>query len=160
MVLHHIPQGSGMVVVAAAMADPDRLRHGDLHVVDVTAVPDRLEQGIGETKGEDVLYGFFAQVVVDAVDLRFAKHPGQGADQASGRGQIMTEGFFHHESVALAVTAQTGARSLPASRFHQCRAGWPGRISGWPLTSHSWSRLSSCAFSRAPVCGSAKSPAR
>ena len=40
VVLHHVPQRAGVVVVAAAAADADALGHGDLHVVDVAAVPD------------------------------------------------------------------------------------------------------------------------
>ncbi len=58
-----------LLVVAAALLDADRFRHRDLHVVDVAAVPDRLEDAVGEAEDQDVLDGLFAQVVIDAVDL-------------------------------------------------------------------------------------------
>ena len=57
------------LVEAAAMADAELLGHGDLHVVDVAAVPDRLEDGVGEAQGEDVLDRLLPEVVVDAVHL-------------------------------------------------------------------------------------------
>ena len=47
----------------------DVLGRGDLDVVDVVAVPDRLEQPVGEAEREHVLDGLLAQVVVDAEDL-------------------------------------------------------------------------------------------
>ena len=40
MVLHHVAQRAGLLVVAAAALDADRLGHRDLHVVDEVAVPD------------------------------------------------------------------------------------------------------------------------
>ena len=38
-------------------------------MVDVVAVPDRLEQAVGEAEGEDVLRRLLAEEVVDAEDL-------------------------------------------------------------------------------------------
>ncbi len=43
MVLEHVAQHAGLLVEAGAMADADRFRHGDLDVVDVPVVPERLE---------------------------------------------------------------------------------------------------------------------
>ena len=72
MVLDHVAQHAGLVVVAAALADVDFLGHGDLHVVDVVAVPHRLENRVGEPQHEQVLHRLFAEIVVDAVDLLLA----------------------------------------------------------------------------------------
>ena len=38
-------------------------------MINVAAIPDRLEDAVGKTKGHDVLHRLFAQVVIDAVDL-------------------------------------------------------------------------------------------
>ena len=97
VVLHHVAQGAGLLVIAAAMLDADLLRDGDLHVVDVAPVPDRLEDGVGEAEGQDVLHRLLAQVVIDAVDLRLAIDPGQGLGQGAGRGQVMPEGLLDHD---------------------------------------------------------------
>ena len=71
MIWHHVPQRSGRVVEAAAMADRQLFVDGDLDMVDVVAIPDRLEHPVGEAKDQDVLDGFLAEIVVDPVDLMF-----------------------------------------------------------------------------------------
>ena len=40
-------------------------------MVDVVAVPERLEHAVGETQHQDVLYRFLAEVMIDAVGLIF-----------------------------------------------------------------------------------------
>ena len=78
VVLDQVAQRAGLVVVAGAGADADVLGRGDLHVVDVVAVPQRLEHAVGEAERQHVLDGLLAQVVVDAEDLRLvedAQHP-------------------------------------------------------------------------------------
>ena len=58
---HHVAQRARLVVVAAAPLDADRLGDGDLHVVDVAAVPDRLEDAVAEAERQDVLDGLLAR---------------------------------------------------------------------------------------------------
>jgi hypothetical protein len=69
VVLDEVAQGARVVVVARARADADVLRRGDLDVADVVAVPQRLEQAVGEPERQHVLDGLLAQVVVDPEDL-------------------------------------------------------------------------------------------
>ena len=69
VVLDQVAQRARLVVVAGAAADADVLGGGDLDVVDVVAVPDRLEHRVREPEGQQVLDGLLAQVVVDAEDL-------------------------------------------------------------------------------------------
>jgi hypothetical protein len=38
-------------------------------VIDVVAVPDRLEQSVGEPQNENVLDRFLSEVVIDAIEL-------------------------------------------------------------------------------------------
>ena len=73
MVLDQVAQRAGVVVVPGAAADPDVLGGGDLDVVDVVAVPDRLEQRVGEPQRHQVLDGLLAQVVVDPEHLRLVE---------------------------------------------------------------------------------------
>ena len=68
VVLDHVPGRADAVVVPGPAADADVLGHGDLHVVHVAAVPDRLVQRVGEAQRQDVLDRLLAQVVVDAED--------------------------------------------------------------------------------------------
>ncbi len=69
MVRHHVAQRAGRVVEAAAVTDTELLIHGDLDVVDVITIPDRLEHAVGEAHHQDVLDGFLAEIMVDPVDL-------------------------------------------------------------------------------------------
>ena len=69
MVRDHVAQRAGLLVELAARLDAHRLRRGDLHVIDAVAVPDRLEQPVGEAERHDVLHRLLAEIVVDAEDL-------------------------------------------------------------------------------------------
>ena len=69
VVLEHVAHHAGFLVVARPVLDSDRLRGGDLHVMDVVAIPHRLEDGVREPEDHQVLHRLLAEVVVDAVDL-------------------------------------------------------------------------------------------
>ena len=75
VVLHHVAQRAGLLVIAGARADAFFLRHRDLHVVDVPLVEQRLEDAVGEAQHQDVLDGLLAEVVVDPVDLPLVEAP-------------------------------------------------------------------------------------
>ena len=100
MILDHVPQGPGVVVVGPPVFDPDLLGHGDLHVVDVAPVPDRLEEGIGKAERQDVLHRLLAEVVVDPVDLGLVEEGGENLVQGPGGFQVPPEGLFHHDARA------------------------------------------------------------
>ena len=95
VVLDHVAQGTGGVVVAAAAAfHAEVFGAGDLDVIDVAGVPVRFEDGVGEAQDHDVLGGFFAQVMVDAVGVLFGEGVGDGFVEAAGGGEVFAEGFF------------------------------------------------------------------
>jgi hypothetical protein len=70
VVLQDVAHRTGLLVEAAPAAYAEGLGDGDLHVVDPSAVPDRLEDRVGEPQGQHILDGVLGQVVVDAEDLR------------------------------------------------------------------------------------------
>jgi len=115
VVLQHVAQGARALVVEAATLHAERLRHGDLHVVDVRAVPDRLEQPVGEAQDQDVLDGLLAQIVVDAEDLLLAEVAVHPAVERQGRGQVAAEGLFDHDP-GEGVRAGRGGRGAGQSR--------------------------------------------
>ena len=63
----------GLLVVGPALLDAERLGGGDLHVVDEAAVPDRLEDGVGEAQHQEILHRLLGEVVIDAVHLPLAE---------------------------------------------------------------------------------------
>ena len=78
----HVAEGAGFLVEAAAHLDRERLRDVDLDVVDVVAVPDRLEHPVGEAQRQQVLHRLAAEVVVDPVDVALARRPSAGRRSA------------------------------------------------------------------------------
>src|SRR4029077_5383574 len=85
---HHVAIGAGLLVESDPIADVEGLRHVDLHMVDEIAVPDRVEQAICETEGEDVLRRLLAEEMVDAENLVFSEHLVQRLVQRNGTLEI------------------------------------------------------------------------
>ena len=96
----HVAVGARLVVEAPPPLDRQRLGHIDLHVADVLAVPQRLEQAIGETEGQDVVDRLLAEEVVNPEDLRFAEDRMQRLVEGPGRGQIGAEGLLDDDAGA------------------------------------------------------------
>ena len=112
VVLKDVAHHAGGVVVGAAPADVHFLRDRDLHVVDIVAVPDRLEDRVGEPQHEQVLHGLFAEIMVDAINLPLVEHFVNAVIKLPRGVQIGAEGLFdHHAGAQLAVglfARQTG----------------------------------------------------
>ena len=94
MVLDDVAQRPGRLVEAAAVLDPEALGHGHLDLLDVAAVPDGLEDGVGEPEGEDVLDGLLAHVVVDPVDLALVEGGVDLVVEGDGALQVAAEGLL------------------------------------------------------------------
>src|SRR5579875_616953 len=94
MIGDHVSERAGLIIVAAASFHADCFRNGDLHVIDVAAVPDRLENTVAETKREDVLHGFFAEIVIDSINLIFLKNMLDFLIERTGGIQSVAERFF------------------------------------------------------------------
>ncbi len=97
MVGHHIAQRACGIKVSPAQFHADRLRVRDLHMVDVTAIPDGLEDGVIEAEHHDVLHRLFAQVVIDAINLVFRQYRFNVPVQSLGRVEVVPKGFFNHD---------------------------------------------------------------
>ena len=98
VVLHHVPHGARLVVIAAAPADSHGLGHGDLDVIDILRVPQRFEQHVAEADGHQVLHRLLAEVMVDPVDLRLVEMLGQHGVERLRSAQVMPEGFLDHNA--------------------------------------------------------------
>src|SRR3989304_10006973 len=99
MLLAHVPDRPRLPVEIAPPLDADRFGHGDLDVVDVIAVPNRLEDPVAEPEDEEVLDGFLSQEVVDPVHL-LSPEPRKNlpVKRASAR-KVAPERCFHYEAV-------------------------------------------------------------
>jgi len=100
---------------SAAVADPELFVDGDLDMVDVIAVPDRLEHAVGKAQHQDVLHGLLAEIMIDPVDLMLFDQLQQFAVQRLRRGEVGAERLFDHQPPPDAVFFQhAGAAELLA----------------------------------------------
>jgi hypothetical protein len=106
---------AGGVVEAAAMADAELFVDGDLDMVDMIAIPDRLEHAVGEAQHQDVLDGFLAEVMIDPVDLLLVDEFQQLVVQRLGRSEVGSERLFDH---------QPPPRAVFPSACRRGRAAW------------------------------------
>ena len=96
--LEHIAQHAGLVVVGGAFRDGYGFGDGDLDVVDVVAGPEGFKDGVGETEYQQVLDGFFAEIVVDAVDLMLGEYGMDDVVEPAGGFKVGSEGFFDDQA--------------------------------------------------------------
>jgi hypothetical protein len=94
VVLDDVAHDARRIVESPSALDPDLLRRRDLDLVDVLAVPERLEDRVAEAKDQDVLDGLLAQVVVDAEGLSLVEGPGHQPVQLASGGEVASEGFL------------------------------------------------------------------
>ncbi len=92
---HHVAVGAGRLVERRAALEAERLGYVDLHVLDEVAVPDRLEQTVGEAEREDVLRRLLAQEVVDPEDLRLVEDLVHLVVQGHRGLEVGAEGLLH-----------------------------------------------------------------
>ena len=97
---HHVAIGAGLLVEAGALGEAERFRHVDLHVIDEVAIPDRLEEAVGEAEGEDVLRRLLAEEVVDPEDLFLGEDLVQLRVQRDRAVEIGAEGLLHDDARA------------------------------------------------------------
>ena len=95
MVLDHVAHRTRAVVIFAAPVHAHGFGHGYLDVIDVLGVPKRLEQDVAKTDRHQVLDGFLAQIMIDAINLAFVEMFGQRGVQREGAFQVAPERFFH-----------------------------------------------------------------
>ena len=95
---HHVAKRAHRLIEAGPLAEAQRLGHVDLHVVDEVAVPDRLEQAVGEAEGEDVLRRFLAEEVIDAEDLLLAEDLVQFRIQSHRALQVRAKRLLHDDA--------------------------------------------------------------
>ena len=91
VVLHDVADRAGFFVERAAALDAEVLGHGDLDALDVVAVPDRLEERVGEAEEEQVLHRPLAEIVVDPEDRLFVEVAQQDRVQLPRRREVPAE---------------------------------------------------------------------
>ena len=114
VVLDDVAQRAALVVVAAAVLDAQVLGDGDLDVVDVAAVPDRLEDRVGEPQHQQVLDGLLAEVMIDAVGLALAEDRPDAIVEGACAREVRPERLLDHDPAegVVVFTGQPGVAEL------------------------------------------------
>ena len=112
MILHHVAQRARAFVITGAPFHAERLRRRDLDMIDVTPVPDRLEDRVRETEHQNVLSGFFPEEMIDPVSLVLGKRRSHDCVQLPRRREIGAERFLHDHSRPAAVARFVQSRVL------------------------------------------------
>ena len=71
-------------------------------MIDVATIPQRLENAVGEPEHQDVLHRFFAEVVIDAIDLWFLEDLSKLMIESPGGFEIAAKRFFDDHSPPVA----------------------------------------------------------
>jgi hypothetical protein len=98
---HHVAKRPGLLVEPRPALDIQILGHVDLDVGDVVAVPDGLEDPVGEPQRQDVLGRLLAQEVVDPVDRLLLQDVVEGRVELLGAGLVVAEGLLDHQRAVL-----------------------------------------------------------
>ena len=69
-------------------------------MIDVFLIPQRFEDGIGKAHDQNILHGFFAEVVINAKNLALIEELCQSVINRARAGQIMAQRLFHNDARA------------------------------------------------------------
>ncbi len=103
MVLNHVAEGAGCVVIRAPFFYAHRFARGDLDMVDESVIPEWLKNGIGEPQHHDVLGGLFAEVMIDSVDGVLVEDVAHCLVEGVGGCLILPERFLDDDAGPAAV---------------------------------------------------------
>src|SRR6185369_15247958 len=106
MVLHHVANSSGLVIKRGAALDAEVFGHGDLHAFHIMAVPEGLEQRIGEAEEQHVVHRFLAEVMIDPKYSLFVESLEQDPVELLCGQEVGAEGLFHDDTSAGARAAR------------------------------------------------------
>ena len=123
MVLDDVAGRAHAVVVACPAAGADVLGHGDLDVVHVVGVPQRLEELVREAQRQDVLHRLLAQVVVDPEDRVRREHRLHDVVELPGRLEVVAERLLDDHAAPLVALGlgQAVLGELPADLLEGLR---------------------------------------
>src|SRR5690606_22641067 len=76
-------------------------RNGDLYVVDMRGIPQRLVESVGKTQRHQVLNGLFAQIMVDTETLLFLEDMTDRVVQVESGCEITADRLFDNDTCRL-----------------------------------------------------------
>src|SRR5262249_24437588 len=117
VVLHHVTDSAGLLIIGAAVFNAEIFRDCNLDALHRIPIPQGFEYWIGKTKRQQILYRLFAQVMIDAIDLGFIEVTVQERIQCASGPEVMPEWLFKDDTHP----AMTLEESGPIEVFNRCR---------------------------------------
>ena len=74
MILYHVPQSAIGIIVIPAAGYPYIFSHSYLNMINIIVIPDRFINNIGKPECHQVLDSFFAEIMINAIDLLFRQN--------------------------------------------------------------------------------------
>lgn len=111
MVLHDVANDAEFVEVSSATLRTEGLLEGNLHVVDVVAVPCSAEEGVAKPQDQNVLHHLLSEVVVDTEQFLFLPIWLQRLLELSGASKVLAEWFLnlvHQRDIGQQSSADVG----------------------------------------------------
>ena len=103
MALNHVAQRTGMFVKTGTVFHAQIFGHSNLHVSHMLAGEQGFEYAVAQTQSQHILHSLFAQVVIDAVHLRFIQFRSHGFFNQGRFFRIETQWLFQHQAKFLGV---------------------------------------------------------
>src|SRR5262245_21770096 len=101
MILHDVADRARLIIKSAPPLNAEVFGHGDLHTLDMVAIPEGFQDRIGEAEEEQVVHRPLAQVMVDTEDRLLIEGAEQSAVERLRREEIVTERFFNDDASAV-----------------------------------------------------------
>ncbi len=98
----HVAEGAGFLVEVASHLDRERLRHVDLHVVDMVRFQTGSNMPLAKRTRQQVLHRLPAEVVIDAEDLLLGEDRVDERVERPRRGEVTAERLLHDHPRPLA----------------------------------------------------------
>ena len=68
-------------------------------MIDIAMIPDRLENSVGKSKHQHRLHNFFAEVMIDAINIFFFKDSAKRAIEARRTLFIVAKGLLNNDAL-------------------------------------------------------------
>ena len=121
VVLDHVAKRAGALVIIDPPLQPDRLADGDLDMIDMRAVPQRLEHQIGKPQRQQILHRFLAEIMIDPENPVLGESRGDRVIDLAARSEVESQGLFEREPDIVRGKADCGKAS--DDRLEQARCG-------------------------------------
>ena len=120
VILKHVPENPCLLVIAGTMFNTHTFCSRNTDAFNISSIPNRLEDTVGESEHQHVLNSFFGQVVIDPEHLPLLKMYVDTLVQSQRRRQIVAKRFFHHQPgpavSLLTFCGETGFSDHPGNR--------------------------------------------